>query len=231
MKNSHAGKTLESMSQAVWYNRWTMQRFSPYLKGEILEVGCGIGNFTNFLTSFGKVWAIDVEVNYIRQTKKLVGIKAKVGFGDIEGKKYFFDQKKFDCIVCLNVLEHIKDDEQALKNMFKLLKRGGELILLVPAHQQLFGVIDKSIRHYRRYEKKELLNAVKRVGFKIIKARKLNFLGAIGWFIAGKLLKEENIDDHKITIFNLIAPPLLFLENFLEPPIGTSILVISQKKD
>ena len=229
MKNTHAGKTLESMGQAIWYNIWTMQKFSPYLKGEILEVGCGIGNFTNFLTNYGKLWAIDVEENYIRQTKKLVGGKAEVGFGDIESGKYFFDQKEFDCIVCLNVLEHIKNDEQALKNMFKLLKPNGKLILLVPAHRGLYGVIDEYIRHYRRYEKNELLDTLKKIGFKIFKARKLNLLGAIGWFIAGKLLKDRKVDDKKIKIFNLISPPLLFLENFLEPPVGISILLVVQK--
>ena len=54
-------QTLESMSQAVWYNQWTVKKFEEYLKGDILEVGCGIGNFTETLRKYGEVWAIDIE--------------------------------------------------------------------------------------------------------------------------------------------------------------------------
>ncbi|MDP2684909.1 MAG: class I SAM-dependent methyltransferase, partial [bacterium] len=60
MSDSAGGETLESMSQAVWYNRWTLNKFKKYLNGDILEIGCGIGNFTKELAKYGKVWAIDI---------------------------------------------------------------------------------------------------------------------------------------------------------------------------
>lgn len=226
---SNSQQTLESMNQAIWYNQWTLKKFVKYLRGDILEVGCGIGNFTNALTSYGRVFAMDIDKNYINQTKLLLN-EGQVGVGDIERGKYFFGSQTFDSIVCLNVLEHIKNDKIALTNLLKLLKFDGTLILLVPAHPFLYGGIDKSIGHIRRYNKRELLQRMKNAGFKIILSRRINFLGAIGWFVAGKILKESKVENTKIKIFNFLAPLFLAVEDIIEPPIGTSILVIAQKK-
>lgn len=230
MINKFSHQTLESMSQAVWYNRWTLEKIKPYLKNKILEVGCGIGNFTQTLTNYGEVFAIDIEKNYLQQIHKSLGNKAKVGFGDIENDKYFLNGQQFDSIVCLNVLEHIEKDDLALKNVYKLLKNQGYLILLVPIHPFLYGEIDQAIGHLRRYTKGEILSKLKSSGFNILRSRKLNFLGALGWFVAGKILGEKTIGDERIKIFNFLAPYVLPLENLIEPPIGTSILVIAQKE-
>lgn len=229
MKNLSGSKTLESMSQAIWYNRWTLAKFSKYLNGQILEVGCGIGNFTKFLIKYGQVTAIDINKDYIRQAKKNVADEARIGFGDIEKGKYFFETKEFNTTVCINVLEHIKNDEQALKNIYKLLASDGVLIVLVPAHSFLFNFIDQSIGHLRRYEKDRLLNIIGNCGFEILKARRLNFIGSIGWYIAGKFFKDKQINENKITLFNLISPIFLLEENVFEPLIGTSILVVARK--
>ena len=228
-KNS-GSQTLESMSQAVWYNRWTLNKFKKYLKGNILEVGCGIGNFTKELLSFGQVFAIDINEDYVQKVSRLVKDKGRIGLGNIENGKYFFDDQKFDNVVSLNVLEHIKKDKQALKNLFNLLESDGYLILLVPTHPNLFGEIDKSIGHFRRYHKDELLYKLKEVGFFVISSRRLNFLGAIGWWLAQKVFKEKTIKESNIQIFNILAPLVLPLEDIIEPPLGTSILVIAQKR-
>lgn len=229
MNNITGAQTLESMSQAIWYNQWTVKKFERYLSGDILEVGCGIGNFTKALQKYGTIWAIDINPQYIKQTQDLVGDGKRVGVSDIEKGEYFFEDKKFDCIVCLNVLEHIKDDEKALKNMFELLKDEGYLILLVPGFSFLYGQIDQSIGHFRRYNSKDLNKKVTEVGFKIVKDRIINFFGAVGWWISSRVLLNNKVDENKIKAFNLIAPLLLPLEDLFEPPVGTSILVISKK--
>lgn len=60
-------------------------------------------------------------------------------------------------------------------------------------------------------------------------SRKTNFLGALGWFIAGKILMAEKVEERNIRVFNLFAPIFLWFEDLIEPPIGTSILVIAEK--
>lgn len=222
-------QTLESMNQAVWFNQWTLNKFKTYLKGDILEVGCGIGNFTATLAKYGKVWAIDINSKYIKELKKNKTNHANFGVGDIATGRYFFGNKKFDCIVCINVLEHIKNDSSALINFYKLLKRGGKLILMVPSDPILYGEIDKSIGHYRRYQRDSLIKVLYELNFKIIRSRRFNFLGACGWFISGKIFRDTIVKRWKIKIFDFIAPFVLPVEDLLEPPIGTSILIIAQK--
>lgn len=221
---------LESMCQATWYNRWLVKEFAGFLKNDILEVGCGIGNFTDYLTKFGNVWAIDINREYVEKTEMLLAGKAEVGVGDIEKGKYFFKDKKFDSIVCLNVLEHIKNDNAAIENLYKLLKTGGKLILLVPAHQFLFSEIDRALNHFRRYNKQSIQKQMENTGFEIYKIRRINFLGALGWFLAGSLLRKAIVKKLDIKIFDFVAPLFLSLENFIEPAIGTSILIVAQKK-
>lgn len=220
--------TLENMSQAKVYNKWTFDKFSKYLNGEILEVGCGIGNFTMTLSKYGKLTAIDIDQRLIEESKKDNTSNTEVGYGDIEKGKYFFPKKTFDTIVCINVLEHIENDIKALENMFKLLKTEGTLILLVPIHHFLYGEIDKSIGHFRRYDSKELIKKMQTLLYSIVSYQKLNFLGAIGWFISGRILRNKQISESKIKLFELIAP-FLYLENFMEPPIGTSVLIIAKR--
>lgn len=227
---NHAHATLESMSMSLWYNQWTLAHFDRYLTGDILEIGSGIGTFTRSLAGFGPVWAIDIDGHCVSQTRKIRNSAVHAGFGDIEKNTFFFRQHTFDSIICLNVLEHIRDDARALKNMYALLNPGGVLILLVPAHPELLGSIDKAIGHYRRYTKSSLIKTVDPAGFSILSVRRLNFFGALGWWFSGKILKQPTVRPGKLMIFNLIAPVLLPVENFIEPPLGTSYLLIAQRR-
>lgn len=229
MRNTASTETLESMSQAVWYNRWTLKKFEKYLTGDILEIGCGIGNFTKSLSKYGQVYAIDINEDYIQKIKKNIDSNVKVGIGNIETDEYFFRGKKFNVIVCINVLEHIKNDEMALKNMYKLLKEEGYLILLVPAFDFLYGEIDKSIGHFRRYNLKKIAKLLQDMGFRILNSRIINILGAIGWWFSSKVLSNNEVNEENIKIFNKVAPLILPIEDMIEPPIGTSILIIARK--
>lgn len=226
---THGHSTLESMGQALWYNRWTMNKFSSFLSGDILEVGCGIGNFTPALARFGRVWAIDIDRDGIARTRKQIAHEVRVGVGDIEKGTYFFPKRTFDTIVCLNVLEHIKDDHAAVQNMYRLLRPGGHLILLVPIYQALYGTMDSAIDHYRRYAPLGILALLSSSGFHTVTSRKLNFLGAVGWWFSGRILKRDTVSKRRIWLFNRIAPWTLPFEDFVEPPLGTSILVVARK--
>lgn len=228
---THDKQNVESMGQAAWYNQWILQKITKYLKGNILEVGFGPGNFTQSLMKYGQIWAIDIDPDYLKVIKSVVKNKAKAGFGDIEEGEYFFKNKKFDSIVCFNVLEHIKNDGKAMDNLSQLLKPKGKLALLVPAHQLLFGSIDKSIGHFRRYDKKRIIKIAESSNLKIIHSQRINFIGAIGWWFEGKVLKKKHINAAKVALFDKIARYILPLEDIFEIPIGTSILLVAQKNN
>jgi len=221
--------TLEAMNEAQWYNNWVFSFIKPFLRGEILEVGTGIGNFAKMLAKRGTVTAIDIDEEYVSGLQKsLKGIN--VGYGDVEKGKYFFGNRKFDAIVSLNVVEHIKKDKIAIENMHKLLKKNGNLILLVPAHTTLFSNFDKKLGHFRRYSKTDVKDLVGAVGFTNVNIRYLNWWGAIGWFVFMKMTGRENMPRPPVKIFDVLARALLLPEKIITMPFGLSIVAIAQKK-
>ena len=220
--------TLEEMRNAAWYNKWIYDYFSKCLRGEILEIGCGIGNFVPFLIKSGKLTSIDVKNSYIENLKKeYVGVK--FGLGDIENNTYFFKNKKFDSIISLNVFEHIKDDEKALKNTYDLLKHGGNFAILVPAHKLLFSHFDKELGHFRRYSVLDLARKLRKEGFEIKQIRYFNWWAAIGWFVFVKLLRVKAMPSAPVGIFDTFGQFFLSVEKYIKLPIGISVVAICKK--
>jgi SAM-dependent methyltransferase len=218
--------TLKIMKKAKWYNLWLLSFFSKYLKGDILEVGAGIGNFSGVLKTYGDVTAIDISKKYLNEYKT-TGIMC--GYGDIEKGRYFFRQKQFDSIVCLNVIEHIENDRKAFENIYKLLKHNGVSIVLVPAHRILFSRYDKLLGHYRRYNISQLRETIKDLGFQTVGIRYINWWGAIGWFIYMKFFKRVDFPEKELGIFDIIGKYLLWPEKIMKLPFGLSILLIVKK--
>jgi len=223
-------QTLEIMKSAPLYNRWLLSLLKKHLSGNILEIGAGIGNFTLYLQKYGTVTALDIDKYYISKLKKIVTKPDLAGYGDIEKAEYYFANKKFDCIVCLNVLEHIKNDQIALKNMYSLIKKGGKLLLLVPAHQFAYTPMDKALGHFRRYTKKSLSKMAIEVGFEVNNIRYYNLPGIIGWFVNGKLLRKKLIPKSQLGMFDKVSVPWLTLEKKLPVPFGLSVMLIATKK-
>lgn len=223
-------ETLKRMEKVSFYNKWLIKKVRQYLSGDILEIGAGIGNMTELLAKYGTVVATDIEKYYISKTKKRLKRKVLVGFGDAEAGKFFFKNKKFDVVISFNVLEHINDDQKAIDNMAAKLKAGGKLIILTPAHRLLFGSLDKNLGHFRRYAKFEIAEKFKNANLDVAEIRYLNWFGAIGWFVNSRLLRRKLLPSKQLSAFAMLAKPFLFLERFLEPPFGLSVLVVGIKK-
>jgi len=143
-----------------------LKKVLPYSK-KVLEVGCGNGMITEELIKRkNKVTALDYSKKVIDCLKKKK-LKAKFICQDFLD---FSDSKKYDCIICTAVLEHIKDDILALKKMQRLLKNGGQLILSVPICQYK-DYYRKTMGHLRHYELVSLKKTLERMGFKVKKEK------------------------------------------------------------
>lgn len=220
-------ETLDVMRAAPFYNKWLFSFFRPHLKGRILEAGAGTGTFSEYFSkSSSDFTAVDYNKEYINLLKK----KYNAGFGDIQKGEFFFKNKKFDTIVTLNVVEHIKDDITALKNFYELLNEGGKLLILVPAHKFAYSDIDKNLGHYRRYSTVDLSTKLKKAGFAVKESRYLNLLGLVGWFLSGKVFGKSQLETGQLSIFETISKPLLFLEKIVKMPVGLSVYIIAEKK-
>jgi SAM-dependent methyltransferase len=134
----------------------------------------------------------------------------------------------FDSIVCLNVLEHIRDDTAALRRFHDLLAPGGRLLLLVPAHQVLYGRADQELGHERRYSKRLLQRVLEQSGFAVEVARHVNPVGAAGWLVSGRLLRRTDIPSGALRAYDR-AVPLLHALDRVELPFGLSLWVVGRR--
>jgi len=227
---------LEIMSNANNYRRWMYHQIAPFIGQRILEVGAGIGNFTELLLDRELVVAADTYspcVDYLRTRlgEQLKAVPLQMDIADLgEQIDQSLINNRFDTVICLNVLEHIKDDGRALSNMYALLQPRGRLILLVPAFQFLFGTVDQSLDHYRRYTKSNLVPKIRQAGFQVEKTFYMNVIGIFGWFLNNRILKKREESKDQIQLFDqYIAPLAERVERFIPPPVGLSLIAIGLK--
>lgn len=83
--------------------------------------------------------------------------------------------ESLDVVTALNVLEHIGDDQAALRQMARVLKKGGLAYVEVPAHPILYGIYDKYLLHNRRYSMSDLIRKAEAAGFEIAESTHLGF--------------------------------------------------------
>ncbi len=225
---------LEIMMHARNYRRWIVNKVKPYIGNRILEIGCGIGNNIEYLLDRELVVGIDNHSEcetYLH--KRFKNSNILVFTMDITCTKDItrLSEFKFDTILCFNVLEHIEDDLAGLRNMKDILVSNGNIILIVPAFNFLYGGVDKAVGHKRRYTKKSLTKIINLLDMKIQTLNFMNFFGIFGWLFNNKILNRKAESLPQILFFdNYIAPFSEKLENIFPPPIGLSLVGVFRKK-
>lgn len=180
------------MAGADNYNDWTFSLFAPLVRGRVLEVGCGVGTFTRRLVdspAITRLLSIDISEQAVARCKALV----QSPIVDIRQADVRQIEDEFDLVVCMNVLEHIADDVAALRHMLSLVRPGGSLFLLVPAHQWLFTSFDSESGHHRRYNKRRVRQLLDdATGGKPLELRQFYFnsVGALGYWAVYKCLRK-----------------------------------------
>jgi len=225
--------TLSILEEATSYHRWIFEKIKPYLKGDILEVGCGTGNLTGWLLGWGKVVVSDMNEDYLRLVEEKYQDHSNlkgVFVWDIQQEPTKELLASFDTIVCSNVLEHIGDDVSVLKHFHHLLCGQGRLILLVPALKCLYNQLDKDLGHFRRYSKKELVSKIEQSGFRILHLTYFNPFGILGWFFNGSILRRRILPQNQVKVFNKMVPLFLSLEKIIPNWVGQSLIVGGEKR-
>lgn len=224
----------EASNFHAWSNSWV----TPHLTGRILDIGSGTGNHLSGLQKHELV-SLDLSEECVEQLSRRFSCLPNWKFlvGDISNPKIFsqLEPMSFDCVFSSNVFEHIPDDESALRNAVKLLKPGGRVVLVLPAHPELFGDMDKLAGHFRRYNKHAVRELFERAGLEVVRLRYVNFLGAIGWFINNRLFHHRNLSsgsiNFQIRLFDkLLIPILRFIEGDKSLPFGQSLICVGKKQ-
>ncbi|MEP7141836.1 MAG: methyltransferase domain-containing protein [Ferruginibacter sp.] len=229
---------LNVISAADRFNNWMYQSIKPFLKGDILEIGSGIGNITQFVIDDKfKVTASDIRDNYcsilhhrfdddpyLQEVRNIDIIHP--GFD----REYHDLLDKFDSIFALNIVEHVENDELAIQNCKKLLRKNGNLVILVPAYQALYNGFDKELEHFRRYTKSKLENLFLTAGLKIYKTQYFNFIGIAGWWFSGSILRNKTIPGGQMKLYNKLVPVFKLVDKIIMNKIGLSVITFGTKK-
>ena len=232
-------ETLDSIAQADRFNQWMFKTISKHMHGEILEIGSGIGNISHFFVENGQYISLsDMRTEYCRLLEKeYAGRNNFRGVHQIDIVDPDFDVKyahllgKFDSVFALNIIEHVEDDDFAIKNCLKLLKNNSKLVILVPAFMYLFNSFDEGLGHYRRYNKKRLKQLFKKNNVEITAGRYFNFAGVLGWWFSGNILKKKNIPSGQMKLYNSLVWAFKIVDRFTNSFVGLSVIVAGKKKD
>jgi SAM-dependent methyltransferase len=221
------------MGRATRYFAWQARTAKPYLGQRVIETGCGAGNFTGHLADRDLVVSMDVVEECVERARVRFAGHANMQFRHLDVQDpAFLDLKpaRADTVVCLNVLEHVRDDRLALRHMHRVLIQGGRAVFLLPAFESLYGPIDHNLGHFRRYSKAAWLKMAEETGFRVRRLRYFNFLGFFGWWMNSHVLRREMQSAAQIDWFDRLAVPVESrMERWIEPPVGQSIFTVLEK--
>lgn len=214
------------------YLGWQIEQFAPFLGQRILEIGCGVGGIIERLGRRELAVGVDVETPVLAHARARFQNRPECLFQQLDfaacsrSQLHDLKEQQFDTIVCINVLEHILDDCEALIRMKEVLQPQGFACLLVPAHPALYGPYDKLDGHYRRYSRGGLQSVVQKAGFRIERLYHFNFVGAIGWWIRYRVLQRSIHGASEFQWMLRLQPLARRLEHMVKPPFGLSLVAI-----
>jgi len=230
---AYPGDELAAMASARNYYRWIVAQWRPYLRGRVIELGSGTGNFSSHLLteSIDSLVLVEPARNLFQtlQGRFKDDRRVAVRCATLEECLPELRSAPADVAVSVNVLEHIQDDVQVLRGLRDAVVPGGMVLMLVPALPVLYGAADRTFGHVRRYTKAGLTEALRAAQLSIVSIHYLNFLGAFAWFTAGRLFRRPTITPRMVTLSDRTLIPLTcLLERLIVPPFGQSLIAVAR---
>lgn len=227
----YSGSELGAMRMADNYYRWLIRRFAPYLSGTVVEVGAGLGTFSQRvldLPSVAKLIAIEPDRSAYRSL-----VSQFSGNPRFEARLGYLESQHLppvDSLIAVNVLEHVSNDREFLARAAQAVNRGGHLLLFAPAVPAIFGSLDLSFGHHRRYTRESLREKVETTGWKLVRIAYSNLPGIVAWFLLGRVLGNRTINAWQIRVYDrLVIPWLSRIEGIVPPPVGQSLVAVAQR--
>lgn len=227
----YPGEELAALAHARRYYKWVLSYFRPHLGPTVIEVGPGIGTFSELLLRepiVKRLYLVEPAGNLVPvlQDRFAKDGRVRVLHGYLEDAGF---EETAHAMVCVNVLEHVEDDVAFLLAARRVLAPGGRLLLFVPACRWLYGSLDRAFLHHRRYELRDLLAKMQKGGFEPVVIRYMNILGVLTWMLASRFLQRQTIRRFDVAIYDtLVVPWLSRLERLIAVPIGQSLLAVGR---
>lgn len=219
---------LRAMDKCRTFCSWMFDQIKEYIGNSVLETGCGIGTLTSYMLGKDRLVCSDIDPFFQEIVNRKYGHLKGVSVSHVNLSSkadYNSSGVPFDTVICMNVFEHLQDDQAALECVYEALEPGGKAIILVPQHPSLFSKLDTSVGHFRRYTVAELSEKVSKAGFEIVVTRQFNRFASLGWFVSGKLMGATKVNPGQIKLMNMLMPIAKLVEHLSFWPALTLIMV------
>lgn len=217
------------------YYGWIVDVFRPWLRGYTVEIGTGIGTVAQKILNHVQRLDLVEPSDNLKQFLPAVltdDERVRIYTQTLEQRLSEMDVDTCDCVVMVNVLEHIEDDEAALEGLRRVIKPGGHLLLFVPALEILYSDLDRLHGHYRRYHRRALSHLLMTCGFRIKYIRYFDIAGVLPWWLINTIGNKTDFDARMAAFYDRVAVPLTrFMERIIPPPFGKNLIVIAESLD
>jgi glycosyltransferase involved in cell wall biosynthesis len=224
---------LNNLTGTPQYLSWLARKLRPFVGDTVLEVGAGIGNISGRLMGRRLLYVaaekdplnLHALRNRFLRTPNVVvqRIDPEVP-GDFAGL-----ENSFDTVLCINVLEYLEDPGATVAALRGTLKPNGRLVVLTPQGPGLFGSLDQSLGHKRRYGREEARKLLESQGLTVETVSGFNKAGAPPWWVYSKVLGSRRINKPVLKVFDKTVWLWSHLE-WLMPWRGLSLIVVARNE-
>lgn len=202
----------------------------------LIDMGAGNGLFLKYFKKQGfHISGMELEHDQVKRMKKDPQLaNENIVQGDILNSK---GKESYDVVIASDVIEHIEDDQKAVKHLWSFVKKGGQMIITVPAHQYLYYQRDVDWGHHRRYSKQLLLDRLEKVDGEIEFIGYWNFVGYFVYYVYGQVLHKKINEELRYStslmsrFLRSIVECVFKIEKKIgKMPIGLSLIAVVRKK-
>lgn len=212
--------------------------FSLPTDSSVLDIGSSTGTNLRLLRQLGfsNVQGLDFSAEAVRWcAEKQLGIVKR---GDICALP--FENERFDMVLATDIIEHVEDDGLALREIRRVLRLGGYVLITVPAFEEIWGLQDEVAHHKRRYRKEMLVSRIEDAGLIVDRAFYFNALLFVPIWLARRLIdllsiKLNSEGEVNTPFLNWLFTKIFAFDTWMAPanifPFGVSILAVVRKRE
>jgi SAM-dependent methyltransferase len=229
-EQTYVGTELELFAKAVQWKRYYASRISEYIRGDVLEVGAGIGGTTRVLWPAGaESWVcLEPDPDLVATMRSSLdsfagGPVPQLRVGCVEDLE---PGSSFDCVLYIDVFEHIEADRAEMEKAAARLRPGGRLVVLSPAHEFLFSEFDRQIGHFRRYDRRSL-GALRPPGLEVEDCFYLDSAGTLLSLANRLMLRASAPTESQILLWDRVVIPVSrVLDRLLAYRVGKTVVAV-----
>ena len=223
---------LNNLTGTPQYLSWLARTLRPHIGDTVLEVGAGIGNIAARLISRRVLYVAGekdplhlhaLRNRFLRTPNVVVQRVDPEVPEDVAGL-----ENCFDTVLCLNVLEYLDDPGRVIGLLRSTLKAGGSIVILAPHGTGLFGSLDRSLGHKRRFNSADLQHLLEVQGFTVEKMYSFNKMGTPPWWAYSRLTGSKNINKPVLKIFDKTVWIWRRIDRWVPWP-GLSLILVARK--